>query len=171
MRKAALIISTIFICAALSGCETKEITPLSEIYQNQLTINGITYSVPFSLDELGEEYSINTVPESEANFHEIKYNNVYFAAAYTNTADVTNTITYISFADDSGFEFGEVYYGNTKSKIEKAHGSADTSVKITDVETVFYYLNNDVALSIMYEKNKVIFYGFYLDGSIKQVTE
>ncbi len=176
-RKIALFLSALFICTALSGCEKEEITLLSELYQGQLIMNGVEYSMPFTLDDLDENYTINTITESDELFHEIKYKDAFYAYAITDTpvqeeaSPEKMAVSDIGFAENSGFELGEVRFGNTKSKIEKAHGAADYELEISDKEMVYYYLNESVTLSMIYENEKVVYLSFNFDGSVNELIE
>lgn len=171
MKKIVLILSALFICALLSGCSNSNSnsTPLSELYQGQITMNGVSYSVPFSIKNLDINYKVNTTDYPDETYHEIIYDGKYYALALSDTG--STVVKEICFDENSRFKLGEIYHGNTIEKIEKAHGSGDYRVEFLDNIHTCYYLNKEVVLSITYTNKAVTFIAFNFDGSMRENIE
>ncbi len=132
-------------------------------------MNGVSYSVPFTLNNLDINYTVNTSTYSDELWHDISYNGKPYAFAISKAG--STAVNEISFDGNSGFKLGEVYFGNTIEKIEKAHGSADYRVEFMDNINTYYYLNREVVLSVMYTNEVVTFISFNFDGSMRENIE
>lgn len=127
---------------------------LSEI-ENGIIMNGEHYPLPFSLDNLGEKYTLT----GSGTEYDIYYNGEYYA--YITTVNGTsNEISNISFTGNVDFKFGEIYIGNTKENIIKIYGEPDFN---SPSNTLSHYIFGEKpSFMLEYSDDKIVSFSFAL---------
>ena len=160
------VVAVVVLC--LAGCQSDADTDtsdfhyitdwsLNEIVQN-IEMNGKLYSMPFSVEQLGEEYSIGEKVSltSESYGYNLYYNNEYFALINLDTDEVDinkSLITSLSFGENSNYKIGEFYNGNKKKNVKKTYGNPSIESDIGNLSS--YTFENGDGITVLYENNKV----------------
>ncbi len=123
---------------------------LDELVQN-IELNGKSYSMPFTVEDLGEGYTIGEKISLSGDTYgyNLYYNDKYYALIKLN---LNNIITSITFSDNVNFKIGELYSGNSKEKIINVYGIP--SVEARDIIATYLFSNGN-SISIFYEDNKL----------------
>ena len=122
---------------------------IDELVQN-IELNGKSYSMPFTVEDLGEEYTIGEkVSLSEGNYgYNLYYNDTEFALITTdksNTDVKKDNIISITVTDieDIDFNVGDIEFGDTLNDIYSRYGKPSVESK------------NKVACSYLFGKNNI----------------
>ncbi len=123
---------------------------IDELVQN-IEMNGKNYSMPFTVEDLGEGYTIGEKVSLSGDTYgyNLYYNDIYYALIKFNS---NNIITSIAFSDNVNFKIGEFYSGNSKEKIINSYGIP--SVEARDIIAT-YLFSNENSISVFYENNKL----------------
>jgi len=124
---------------------------IDELVQN-IELNGKTYSMPFTLEDLGEEYSLGEKVSlsGDSYGYDLYYNDKNYALI---TLDKKNTtIISLTFTDNMDFKIGEFYPGNSSKDIVDTYGNP--SVKASN-NAMTYLFTDGNSISAFYENNKL----------------
>ena len=133
---------------------------IDELVKN-IELNGKTYSMPFTLDDLGEEYSIGEkieITETSASYP-LYYNGTEIALINVNNQKYICSISISNKYVD--FKAGNFYIGNSREEINKEYGKPTMFVENIDSYSfddtknicVFYNSKNVVdGIAILYEE-------------------
>jgi len=133
---------------------------IDELVQN-IELNGKTYSMPFTLEDLGEEYSIGEKIEiSQTSIsYPLYYNGMEIALIRINDNNyIYSIVTSNPFLE---FKVGDFFLGNSREAINKEYGEPTMYVKnidsysFDDTKNIcVFYNSKDVAdgIAILYEE-------------------
>ncbi|MGN0675800.1 MAG: hypothetical protein ACI4KG_08595 [Oscillospiraceae bacterium] len=119
-----------------------------ELVQN-IELNGKTYSMPFTLEDLGVEYSIEENTNANKGYR-LYYNDQFIAIVdfdeeqYNININQRNIISF-SLASDIAFKIGDIEHGETKESILNNYGEPSV---IAENGIMFSYVfqNNNIPI-------------------------
>lgn len=150
-----------------SNSDRKEINYITDWSIEELVKNvelyGKTYSMPFTLEDLGEDYSIGNKYDFGYDLY-YKGENISLIKFDDNDEDLKKcNIINLVFDDNTNIKIEEFYCGNTRKSIEKKYGTPSIESKSKNVCTyVFERKKGNAALLLVYENDKIT--GITIDG-------
>lgn len=126
---------------------------IEEVFQS-IELNGKTYSLPFTLEDLGEDYSVG---EQREESYDLYYKDEYISLIDLdkNNEDI-NKCNIINFILDSSSEYkmGELYNGNSKKNVEAMYGKPSSdSGNVTSYN--FKGNRGKECILVIYKNNKI----------------
>lgn len=150
---------TIQLSEETTSTEIQYVTDWSidELVQN-IELNGKTYSMPFTLDDLGAEYSLGekvSLPDDRYGYN-LNYNGEYFALIVINDElEVSKSpITILTIVDNTNYRCGELYYGNSKTAVQDVYGKPSYENSLKNINS--YSFKNGSGVTITYENDKLV---------------
>ena len=177
MKRILIAMLAAVIVCGFSGCKADESQPeivsetssteiqyitdwsIDELLQD-FELNGKTYSMPLTIGDLGNEYSIGDKASLRGDNYGyyLQYNDEHFALITVNDSDADINkwcIKSFSLSDDTKYKFGDLYYGNTRDNIISKYGKPSISTEVGNTIIDGYIFENKNAFSIDYKNNKI----------------
>lgn len=122
---------------------------------NGVEMNGKKYSIPFTLEDLGNEYNA-TGADTE---YDIFYKNEYYAFITVDESDDFSkaNVNAIQFTSNTDFKLGDIYCGNSRNNIYQTYGEPDMKAPSEKIE--HYIFDNGVVFGIEYDNNVIVSLG------------
>ncbi|MBQ3161168.1 MAG: hypothetical protein IJC04_03480 [Oscillospiraceae bacterium] len=148
------------IVSETSSTEIQYITDWSidELLQ-EFELNGKTYSMPLTIGDLGEGYSIGdkaSLREDNYGYY-LRYNDEHFALITVDDSDTDINKWQIKSFSLSGkkYKFGDLFYKNKRTNVIDKYGFPSFSTEHGDTILDNYIFENNDSFTIHYKNNKI----------------
>ena len=151
--------------SGISSSEKMTDWSLDSLVKN-IELNGKTYSMPFTLDDLGDDYSVGNAILFENNtygYSLIYKGDIFTAIVKFDGFDYTKSkIISFTASDDADLKVGEISFGDDRFDILKKYGKPSIEEQKSENEFAYFYgsMSEDGekanGLYLYFEDNKLI---------------